>query len=535
LFREHRDMLVLGLIEAHLDSGSLVFADDRGVTHGLLMQMVDDLQDGYHAGRKLPADALNARIRELGKIEKRGRPEAMLRAMEWIPALSGSIPKRKRREPKAWPLLPDAIARVYEPQAVYGGRLRILADMLLGWLKYNLPQVADDTRLGAATWREIVDMFAFLTALSHHHHDLPRLQDVPPEILRRSEMRIFVPGLPPMLPSRRIPSTVMFDYLVDTSRTALVRLASSVFGIALEPATAILEVCTIRGLPPRQTALHNFVFSNLVEIGPDRLLLVPTLGFYNADPDTLLRLARGLDPVNYDARVGGPLGKAAYAFAAALESEPDLEVVVDKPLFRPNGQRLTDIDLGVYDRRSNVLVLMEFKSFWLQDAETLRSVTENLHGAARQLTRVVDHLTALGPAGIGALFGVKIDTMPRLCPVIVTRRQYSAGCETDYPCCRMRHCAVCCASPRTRSSASLIWPTTSTRPVSYGWAVRVGTCIQSTACPGRRRVCTGRATSLGPREPRWRSLLVQQFSRSRTRGWHSRSRHSSQSLRSTLR
>jgi hypothetical protein len=433
LFHEHRDMLALGLIEAHFESDSLAFDDPRGVTHGSGMQAFDEANDAYQAARNLPVDTLKARLEELGRIEAREQPEAMLRALEWNLALSSSVPKRKRQEPRSWPLLPDSIARVYEPQKVYGRRMRILADIFWGSLRHNLPSVADDTRLGPATWREIEGVFAFLTALSSHHHDLPRLQEVPPAISRKSEMQIFVPGLPPVLPTRRIPCTVMLDYLVDTSRAALVRVASNVFGIGREPAAAILDACTVRALPPNQTALHNFVFSNLVEIGPERLLLVPTLGFYTADADTVLRLVKTLDPLNYSTLVGEALGKAAFSYAADLRKEPELDVVVDKPLFRPNGQRLTDIDLGVYDRRSNVLALMEFKSFWLQDAETLRSVTENLHGAARQLTRVVDHLTALGPTGIGAMFGVKIDTMPRLCPVIVTRRQYAAGSQTGYP------------------------------------------------------------------------------------------------------
>ena len=45
-------------------------------------------------------------------------------------------------------------------------------------------------------------------------------------------------------------------------------------------------------------------------MSPGRLLLVPALGLFAADPDMVLRLAMKLDPQRYSATVGDALGDA---------------------------------------------------------------------------------------------------------------------------------------------------------------------------------------------------------------------------------
>lgn len=433
LFQELRELALLGQIDAQADRAELTFSDPRGSMLGSLLHGADDYAEGYDSARDVPVDELRRRYEALAGIAAREQGEAQLLALSSVLAMREALPKPGPGAPLVWGHPRDSIAGVLAPQQAYREALRIEMDVFRARSARAWPILDGDVRLGPATWREITGMFAFLHALALHHHRLARAatETAGPQAGRRFQM--FVPALVPALTPTRQYAPAMGDYLIDTSSAAVAALAADLCGIPPGAAAAILDTCVLRSLPRDKPALHNFVHSGLIEIGPGRLLLAPTLGLNAADPDTLLRLTQTLDPLRYDAVVGKALGDAPARFAAELLlDKPELKVVIDLKLKQKAGP-LTDIDLGVYDPRDNLLVLMEFKSFWLQDAETARSIDERLQKAAAQLTRIVDRLRVEGAGGIGKLLGVPVPGMPALYPVIVMRRHYGFASDVPYP------------------------------------------------------------------------------------------------------
>jgi len=433
LFQELRELSLLGQIEAQADRAGLTFSDPRGSMLGSLLHGADDYAEGYDSAREVPVDELRRRYEALAGIAEREQGEAQLLALSSVMAMRETLPKPRPGAPMVWGHPRDSIAGVLAPQQAYREALRIEMDAFRARSARSWPVLDADVRLGPARWGEITAMFAFLQALALHHHQLGRAaaREAGPHASRRFQM--FVPALQPALTPTRHYAPAMGDYLVDTSSAAVVALAADLCGIAPEAAAAILDACVLRSLPKDKPALHNSVHSGLIEIGPGRLLLAPTLGLNAADPDVLLRLAQALDPLGYDAVVGKALGDAPARFAAELFGDkPELKVVIDLKLKQKAGP-LTDIDLGVYDPRDNLLVLMEFKSFWLQDAESARSIDERLQKAAGQLTRIVDRLREEGADGIARLLGVPVPEMPGLYPVIVMRRHYGFASDVPYP------------------------------------------------------------------------------------------------------
>ncbi|MGO4127934.1 hypothetical protein AB4Z01_26305 [Inquilinus sp. YAF38] len=433
LLHELRELALLGQIEARADRAELTFSDPRGSMLGSLLHGADDYAEGYDSARKVPVEELRRRYEALAGIAGREQGEAQLLALSSVLAMRQALPKPRPRGPLVWGHPRDAIAGILAPQQAYREALRIEMDVFRVRSARAWPILDADVRLGSARWGEITAMFAFLYALSMHHHRLGRAAAETAGLQAGRRFQMFVPALEPVLMPTRQYAPAMGDYLVDTSSAAVVALAADLCGIAPEAAAAILDACVLRSLPKDKPALHNSVHSGLIEIGRGRLLLAPTLGLNAADPDVLLRLAQALDPLRYDAVVGKALGDAPARFAAELlRDKPELKVVIDLKLKQKSGP-LTDIDLGIYDLRDKLLVLMEFKSFWLQDAETARSIDERLQKAAGQLTRIVDRLREEGADGIGRLLGVPVPEMPGLYPVIVMRRHYGFASGVPYP------------------------------------------------------------------------------------------------------
>ena len=424
LFEELRHLSRLGAIDVTLDDDVLTFADPRGTMLGPVLQTVDDLTEAYQGSEAAIAEdhTLAARMAKCADIAQREQADATLRVMAYLLTMRSSLPSRRRGEPPVWGCPPDAIAHIYAPQQAYRERLRLYMEIEERRAAHLLPHLPPDTRIGAARWRDIVRVRAFLSALSLDHHRVARRDDTAPA---SKKDLAFVPPLPPATHGRRFHPGSVSDLVVDTSTAALADLAVKVTGCEPAAVNAILDAAILRSLPPNKIALHHRMLSGLVEIDAGRLLLTPALGLFAADPDMVLRLAMKLDPQRYSATVGAALGDAPAALAVEFRAHPDLRVIVDKNVYQADGSLLSDIDLGVYDPRDETIVLMEFKSLWLQDAES--RVEPVLSENAGRLQRIAERLAVLGPEHTGAMFGVTMASMPRVVPLLVTRRHYATG------------------------------------------------------------------------------------------------------------
>lgn len=424
LFEELRHLSLLGAIDVALDDDVLIFADPRGTMFGPVLQTVDDLTEAYQGSERAFAedDTLAARMAKCAEIARREQADISLHVMACLMTMRSSLPPRRRGEPPVWGCPPDAIAHIYAPQQAYRERLRLYMEIEERRAAHLLPNLPPDTMIGAARWRDIVRMRAFLSALSFDHHRTARRDDTAPA---SKKDLVFVPPLPPATHGRRFHPGSVSDLVVDTSTAALADLAADITGCEPNAVHAILDAATVRDLPPAKIALHHHMLSGLVEIDAGRLLLVPALGLFAADPDMVLRLAMKLDPQRYSATLGNALGDAPAALAIEFRARSDLKVIVDRNVYRADGSLLSDIDLGVYDPRDQTIVLMEFKSLWLQDAES--RVEPVLSENAGRLRRIAERLIALGPEQTGSMFGVHMVAMPRIIVILVTRRHYATG------------------------------------------------------------------------------------------------------------
>jgi hypothetical protein len=164
-----------------------------------------------------------------------------------------------------------------------------------------------------------------------------------------------------------------------------------------------------------------------------RLMVIPSLGMYTADLDTLFRFVESIDSKAFFGVVSQAMGDSPKRFSALFASNLDLKIVTERPL-RRRGADLVDIDLGVYDPRSNLAICFEFKSGRVQEVRLLKTFEDAIKKATDQLRLVEEFLSADEGIEIKKIFALPPGSpLPRLYRVIVTRRAYAKGRYAGIP------------------------------------------------------------------------------------------------------
>jgi hypothetical protein len=271
-------------------------------------------------------------------------------------------------------------------------------------------------------------MWYFLIGLAFYHH-LQAREHVAEKLNRDAtdpQWRIVLPGYDEGASSTMFFGTAM-DLLVCTSRSTLADLAEEIVGVNRRTARELLDHLVVTSLPIAATPADKDVYSGLFALTPSKLLLVPVVALMMGDPDMLLKFALKYDRQTYERVISKWLGASGpKLFEAQLKPQANLAVAIERKL-SVSGRLLTDIDLGVYDRKHNILVCFEFKSLWLQDAASLKSADDTLAQATARFSKIASYLRGDDGTRFRQIFNVEppASNQLKVYNVLVTRRTYA--------------------------------------------------------------------------------------------------------------
>lgn len=399
-------------VTARAEGNKLIFSDPHDLAAGAMVQAADEHHEMIN---QMPArDNVQRHIRaiapnHLGRMEQLSSPP-LAHLLSWY-----------RR---------DFIKECYAGWKNYIAALAGSADYFMKTAQHTLPPIDDNLQIGVTTWAELRKFWFFHYALCQLHFTIA-LADF---ALKRKPRAGGYANLFMTLPGTfgedafKIHAGPMTDLVCFTTPATILDLAVRAGNVAPHAAELLLDqmVCRVR---PGATISADNVFSGLLELAPSRLLLVPSLGMWTANSETMLSLVEKINSKVFDGAVGRAKAASATELAAPLLQYPQLRAIIDKIIKKPGGSHHVDIDLAVYDAAKNLLVCFEFKSTALQDVRRLTAFERTMQKALDQLAKIEIYLTETGGANFRRIFAIidKTVAVPPIYKIIVTRRTYALG------------------------------------------------------------------------------------------------------------
>ncbi len=399
-------------VTARADGNTLVFDDPHDLAAGAFVQAADErdeMRDQMPAWHNVQRRTRAIAPNHLGRIEPLSSP-ALAHLASWY-----------RR---------DFIKECYAGSRSYVAALAATADYFQKTGQHALPPIDDNLAIGTTSWAELRKFWFFHYALCQLHFTIAGADLALEHKPRARGYDNLVMKLPGALGADafKLHAGTMTDLVCFTTRATVLDLAVRAVNAAPQAAELLLDqmVCHVG---PGATISEDNVFSGLLALAPSRLLLVPSLGMWTADSETMLSFVQKIDPKVFDGAVGRAKAASATELAAPLLRYPQLRVVIDKIIKKPGGGHHVDIDLGVYDTARHLVVCFEFKSTALQDVRRLASFERTMEKALDQLAKIETWLTEGGGANFRTIFAIgdRSVAVPPIRKIIVTRRTYALG------------------------------------------------------------------------------------------------------------
>jgi hypothetical protein len=413
---------------AKADGNRLVFEDPDGLTAGVVIQTAEELESilsEMNISNKSPRASNPYGTEEFfeNNSTSKAGPEDFRRLLAASSSTLDQANSAYRR---------DFIKEQYRHSDTYIAEIKAKTQMFDRITRNARPEVPNDATISNASWAELFRLWSFQFAVCQVHFAIGLAGFLAEEdgIVPPSS----IVSLPGAFGNRTVDVAVnrLTDLVSSTSRNTLRDVAVEVLGADRKVARDLIDrmVC-----PLTATALArpDKIYSGFVEMTSSRLIVIPSLGMYTADLDTLFRFVEGVDSKAFFGVVSQAMGDSPKRFGALFAGKPDLKIVTERPL-RKRGADLVDIDLGVYDPRSNLAICFEFKSGRVQEVRLLKTFEEAIKKATDQLTLIEEFLSADDGTQIKKIFALPPDSpQPRLYRVIVTRRAYARGRYAGIP------------------------------------------------------------------------------------------------------